>query len=68
VGKPEGERPLGRPRHSFWDSAPCSKLISRTVVSCTEGRTKGEGFHCFTVYFNSLYIMVQLMHLFVIKH
>jgi hypothetical protein len=25
-------------------------------------------FHCFTVHFNSLYIMVQLMHLFVIKH
>jgi hypothetical protein len=25
-------------------------------------------FHCFTVPFNSLYIMVQLMHLFVIKH
>jgi hypothetical protein len=25
-------------------------------------------FHCFTVHFNSLYIMVQLMNLFVIKH
>jgi hypothetical protein len=25
-------------------------------------------FHCFTVRFNSLYIMVQLMHLFVLKH
>jgi hypothetical protein len=25
-------------------------------------------FHCFTVHFNSLCVMVQLMHLFVIKH
>jgi hypothetical protein len=25
-------------------------------------------FHCFTMHFNSLYIMVQLMHLFVLKH
>jgi hypothetical protein len=25
-------------------------------------------FHCFTVHFSSLYIMIQLMHLFVIKH
>jgi hypothetical protein len=25
-------------------------------------------FHCFTMHFNSLYIMVQLMHFFVMKH
>jgi hypothetical protein len=31
-------------------------------------RTSNAVFHCFTVHFNSLYIMVQLMHLFVLKY
>jgi hypothetical protein len=25
-------------------------------------------FHCFTMHFNSISVMVQIMHLFVIKH
>jgi hypothetical protein len=29
---------------------------------------RSNEFHCFTVHFNSLCVMVQLMHLFVIKH
>jgi hypothetical protein len=35
------------------------------IVHRTNYKTE---FHSFTVHFNSLYIMVQLMHLFVIKH
>jgi hypothetical protein len=40
------------------------KIWATSVV----GKMRSFQFHCFTVHFNSLYIMVQLMHLFVIKH
>jgi hypothetical protein len=43
-------------------AGPCQ---SEELTSVSKAIQK---FHCFTVHFNSLCVMVQLMHLFVIKH
>jgi hypothetical protein len=55
-------------------AALCS-VILRTQLERSEQTEKWKEtkqirveFHCFTVHFNSLYITVQLRHLFVLKH
>jgi hypothetical protein len=51
-------------------SIPKLKVRIRTAIETitADMQTVWNEFHCFTVHFNSLCVMVQLMHLYVIKH
>jgi hypothetical protein len=53
-----------------WWTVECVKWLLHIfyVICKTEIPNWYFMFHCFTVHFNSLYIMFHLMHLFVIKH
>jgi hypothetical protein len=46
-------------------SESCQTVVSGFRVRCFN---REMVFHCFTVHFNSLCVMVQIMNLFVIKH
>jgi hypothetical protein len=57
-----------RGQHYFWNITLVSPYFSLRASFRQEWNMSNTFFHCFTMHFNSLYIMVQTMQLFVIKH
>jgi hypothetical protein len=57
-----------QPSNSDLDTPQNVFAIISEQIHISSFQIDGETFHCLAVHFNSLYIMVQLMHLFVLKH
>jgi hypothetical protein len=62
-----GGRELRRERKDIGKEERSKKREERDKDKRSTKQTPVQ-FHCFTVHFNSLCVIVQLMHLFVIKH